>query len=220
MAIYDSARARQRMVSQQLRARGIKDERVLEVMATIPRELFVSEGMAFQAYQDSPLPIGEGQTISQPYIVALMTEALKLTGTERVLEIGTGSGYQAAILSRLAARVYTVERIASLARRAREVLEKLGCHNVVVRQGDGTLGWREYAPFDGIIVTAFGPEVPSVLVDQLAPGGRLVMPVGGEGVQDLVVVTREQSGVKRSSLGGVRFVPLIGRFGWGRTRNG
>ncbi len=219
MANYDSARARERMVQQQLRARGILDRRVLEVMAAIPRELFVSEAMAAQAYQDSPLPIGEGQTISQPYIVALMTEALHLDGDETVLEIGTGSGYQAAVLSRLAARVYTVERLPTLTRRARDILERLGCHNVIVRQGDGTLGWREFAPYDGILVTAFGPDVPPVLVDQLAIGGRLVMPVGSQGIQELVVLEKTKDAVERSTLGGVRFVPLVGRFGWERPRN-
>ncbi len=219
MAMYDTLRARQRMIQQQLRSRGITDERVLQAMATVPREAFVGEGMVMQAYQDSPLPIGEGQTISQPYIVALMTEALRLSGKEKVLEVGTGSGYQAAILSLLASQVCTIERIPSLIKRARDVLEKLGYRNVVVRQGDGTLGWREFAPYDGIIVTAFGPEVPPALVDQLAVGGRLVMPVGGQGVQDLVLLEKTRDGVTRSSLGGVRFVPLVGRFGWERPRN-
>jgi protein-L-isoaspartate(D-aspartate) O-methyltransferase len=207
--------ARKRMVDSQLVARGIRDRRVIEAMLSVPRHLFVEEAMAAQAYSDSPLPIGEKQTISQPYMVALMTELLALTGTEKVLEIGTGSGYQAAILAKLADRVYTVERIRPLALRARKVLDSLGLLNINLRISDGTTGWEEEAPFDAIMVTAGAPDVPPSYVDQLKPGGRLVIPVGGEAIQTLVRITRNRDGsITREECGGCRFVKLIGTHSW------
>jgi len=208
---------RARMVERQIRARGVTDERVLKAMEEIPRHLFVDEALLDQAYSDTPLPIGEGQTISQPYIVALMTEALNLTGREKVLEIGTGSGYQTAILSRLADRVISVERIASLSLRARKILDQLKCYNVLTVVGDGTLGWKDEAPYDAIIVTAGAPEIPQTYLDQLAPGGRLVIPVGGLHNQKLVRVVRNVDSpeeLEYEDLGGCRFVSLIGEHGW------
>ncbi len=205
------------MVDAQIRSRGIRDERVLRAMEKIPRHLFVDEGLVDQAYNDSPLPIGEKQTISQPYIVALMTEALGLGGREKVLELGTGSGYQAAILAELADRVFTIERIASLAQKARRLLESLNYYNVVIRVGDGTYGWREESPFDAILVAAGSPSIPRTLVEQLAVGGRLVIPVGGRFTQNLVKLTRlseNPEDVKKEDLGGCRFVSLIGEHGW------
>jgi protein-L-isoaspartate(D-aspartate) O-methyltransferase len=211
------AKQRMRMVETQIRLRGVKDVRLLKVMETIPRHLFVEEAMMDQAYNDNPLPIGEKQTISQPYIVALMTEALALTGREKVLEIGTGSGYQTAILAQLADRVCTIERVASLAGRARKMLDYLNAFNVAIRVGDGTYGWKEEAPFDAILVTAGAPRVPSILVEQLNVGGRLVIPVGSRSTQTLLKVTRISEGihdVKKEDLGGCRFVDLIGEHGW------
>ena len=211
------ARQRKKMVDSQIRSRGIGDERVLRAMEKIPRHLFVDEGLIDQAYNDSPLPIGEKQTISQPYIVAIMTEALELKGPEKVLELGTGSGYQAAILAELADRVYTIERIAPLAQKARKLLESLNYYNVVLRVGDGTYGWREESPFDAILVTAGSPSIPRTLVEQLAIGGRLVIPVGGRYSQSLIKLTRlseNPDDVKKEDLGGCRFVNLIGEYGW------
>jgi protein-L-isoaspartate(D-aspartate) O-methyltransferase len=202
------ASRRLRMVKDQIEARGVKHPRVLAVMRVVPRELFVPEGVRLQAYEDHPLPIGFGQTISQPFIVALMTELLDLKANDRVLEIGTGSGYQAAILSRLAKEVYSIELVSQLARSAAETLKRLDFSNVTVREGDGYRGWPEKAPFDRIILTAAPPEIPKVLVDQLKPGGRLVAPVGA-GIQDLVVVEKSANGktTTRSVLP-VRFVPM------------
>jgi protein-L-isoaspartate(D-aspartate) O-methyltransferase len=211
------ARQRKKMVDSQIRSRGIGDERVLRAMEKIPRHLFVDEGLIDQAYNDSPLPIGEKQTISQPYIVAIMTEALELRGSEKVLELGTGSGYQAAILAELADRVYTIERIAPLAQKARKLLESLNYYNVVLRVGDGTYGWREESPFDAILVTAGSPSIPRTLVEQLAIGGRLVIPVGGRYSQNMIKLTRlseNPDDVKKEDLGGCRFVNLIGEYGW------
>lgn len=211
------AKQRMRMVETQIRLRGVKDDRLLKVMETIPRHLFVEEAMRDRAHDDNPLPIGEKQTISQPYIVALMTEALELTGKEKVLEIGTGSGYQTAILAELADRVCTIERIASLAGRARKILDYLNAFNVAIRVGDGTYGWKEEAPFDAILVTAGAPNVPSVLLEQLGVGGRLVIPVGSRSTQTLLKVTRLSENirdVKKEDLGGCRFVDLIGEHGW------
>lgn len=205
------------MVDSQIRARGIRDERVLRAMETVPRHLFVEEVLAEQAYQDNPLPIEAQQTISQPYIVALMTEALELTGREKVLEIGTGSGYQTAVLSLLADQVFSIERFASLASRARSILEALHYYHVAIRVGDGTYGWREESPFDAIIVTAGAPSIPKAYIDQLALGGRLVIPVGDRYTQELIKVTKtsdKPEGLVRESLGGVRFVNLIGEHGW------
>ncbi|MEN6359317.1 MAG: protein-L-isoaspartate(D-aspartate) O-methyltransferase [Smithella sp.] len=208
---------RARMVETQIRARQIRDDRVLKVMETVPRHLFVDEGLINQAYSDNPLPIGERQTISQPYIVALMTEALELKGRERILEIGTGSGYQTAVLAKLADRVFSIERVAVLATRARKILDRLSCYNVAIRVGDGSYGWKEEAPFDAIITTAAAPQVPQYLLEQLVPGGRLVVPVGGREVQTLYKLTRSlenPSEIKKEDLGGCRFVSLIGESGW------
>ena len=210
--------ARRRMVKQ-LMERGICDGRVIEAMQKIPRHLFVEEAMAAQAYSDTSLPIGEKQTISQPYIVALMTELLQLRGSEKVLELGTGSGYQAAILATLAGRVYTVERLRPLGLRARKVLDSVGLYNVNIRMGDGTMGWPEEAPFDAIVVTAGAPEIPSMLLEQLKIGGRLVIPVGSLDEQTLVRVTRTGEGeYTREDLEQCRFVKLVGKQGW--TDNG
>ena len=206
-----------KMVETQIRARGVTDERVLAAMAKIPRHLFIDEALIEQAYNDNPLPIGKSQTISQPYIVALMTAALKMTGKEKVLEIGTGSGYQTAILAELAEQVFSIERIAQLAAGARKRLDALNCFNVAMRVGDGTYGWREESPFDGIMVTAGAPKVPTILLEQLAVGGRLVIPTGGRISQELLRVTRmsaDLNEVKTEVLCGCRFVDLIGEHGW------
>ncbi len=221
LGINDYHLARQQMIERQLVTRGIKNPRVLEVMGQVPRHLFVEEALAHRAYGDCPLPIGQQQTISQPFIVAQMTEALDLTGSECVLEIGTGSGYQAAILSRLCYRVYTLERIRSLMFKARKLLESLGYRNVLYRQSDGTVGWPEKGPFDGIIVTAGSPEIPQPLVDSLAPGGRMIMPVGKtRAAQTMVKLVKNQNGrVSKTTLGGCRFVDLIGQFGWPDTED-
>ena len=211
----DPKRQRERMVAEQLVARGITDARVIAAMTELPRHLFVEEAMASQAYMDKPLPIGEGQTISQPYIVALMTETLQVQPGAKVLEIGTGSGYQAAVLAKLGADVHTVERIPKLCSSARERLLGMGLFNVHVKQDDGTLGWPSAAPFDRIIVTAGGPEVPQPLVDQLAEGGRLVMPVGlTRRSQSLVLVEKTPSGARISEICPVTFVDLVGAHGW------
>jgi protein-L-isoaspartate(D-aspartate) O-methyltransferase len=208
--------ARARMVEQQIRARGITDPSVLEAMRDVPREAFVPPAQAPYAFEDGPLPIGEGQTISQPFIVALMAEALRLRPTDRALEVGAGSGYAAAVLARLASEVWAIERHAPLARAAEERLAALAIGNVRIVQGDGTLGLPAEAPFDAILVSAGGPRVPEALKAQLAPGGRLVIPVGPEGgPQDLRRVTRVGEGWTEESLGGVRFVPLIGAQGFG-----
>src|SRR4051812_14997960 len=208
--------ARARMVDLQLAGGGITDPRVLEAFRSVPRESFIPAELAEFAYEDAPLPIGEEQTISQPYIVALTAEALRLMGDERVLEVGTGSGYAAAVLSRIAKEVFTVERRESLAREARERLGALGYRNVQVLHGDGTLGWPEHAPYDAIAVAAGGPQVPKALLDQLAPRGRLVIPVGpDETSQILTRVTRVAGNdFREEPLTEVRFVPLIGEQGW------
>jgi len=213
--------SRRQMVQQQLEARGIRDRRLLDVMNKVGRHVFVEEALQSQSYADHPLPIGENQTISQPYIVALMTEALELSGKEKVLEIGTGSGYQTAILAELSYRVYTIERIRFLLNKARKILEKLNYHNIRYRLGDGTFGWKEEAPFDAIIVTAGAPAVPQPLMEQLAPLGRIVIPVGeSRGSQTLVKLVKKKDGsFTRSSLGGCRFVDLIGNHGWSENNN-
>jgi len=207
-------KARDRMVETQLMGRGIRNPRVLEAMRRVPRHLFVEEALKEQAYSDYPLPIGEKQTISQPYIVALMSEALDLKGDEKVLEIGTGSGYQAAILAELAERVFSIERFPPLAYRANQVLQKLGYQNILIRVADGSLGWPDEAPFDGIMATAGTPRIPQPLVDQLRVGGRLVLPVGDRLSQELILVERTPEGIHKTNLGGVRFVDLIGKWGW------
>jgi len=208
------ATARNRMVESQLVSRGIKDTRVLETMRKVPRHRFVEEALVSQAYNDHPLPIGEKQTISQPYMVALMTEALELQGDDQVLEIGTGCGYQTAILAELAEKIYSIERIRPLSIKARRILDELGYFNVVLKVGDGTVGAKEESPFNGIIVTAGSPEIPQPLVDQLAMGGRLVVPVGDKYTQSLMRVVRTKEGVIKTDLGGCRFVNLLGRHGW------
>jgi protein-L-isoaspartate(D-aspartate) O-methyltransferase len=210
----DFALARRKMVQEQLVARGIKDKRVLDAMLKVPRHLFMEEGLWHQAYGDFPLPIGEGQTISQPYIVALMTESLNLKGDEKVLEIGTGSGYQAAVLAELPTHVFSIERISTIASKARRILDELGYARVLIRVSDGTYGWREEAPFAGIIVTAGAPEIPTSLLEQLEVGGRLIIPVGDEYSQTLLKVVKKEKGYKEEDLGGVRFVKLIGEHGW------
>ena len=202
------------MVDTQLVSRGVHDHRVLNAIGKVPRHMFVDEALRDQAYNDHPLPISDRQTISQPYIVALMTEALSLQGTEKVLEIGTGSGYQTAILAELANRVYSIERILSLSQRARQVLQDLGYRNVALKVGDGTLGWPEEAPFDAILVSAGSPLVPQPLVDQMAVGARLVIPVGDHLSQELVLVERFSEGIRKTNLGGCRFVDLIGKCAW------
>jgi len=199
---------RLKMVETQIVSRGIKDERVIAAMKKVPRHLFVPAEMIDYAYNDEPVPIGEGQTISQPYIVAYMTEALHLQPEDRVLEIGTGSGYQTAILAEIVKEVYTVEIIASLSLRAQEVLGKLGYRNIYFKIGDGTYGWEENSPYEAIMVTAAPARIPQQLEKQLKPGGRLVIPVGST-FQDLYLVTREKEGFKRKKLLPVRFVPLI-----------
>jgi protein-L-isoaspartate(D-aspartate) O-methyltransferase len=207
--------ARQHMVKEQLEGRGIHDARVLGAFLEVPRHKFVEEYLKYKAHEDYPLSIGYGQTISQPYMVALMTQALQPGPGDKILEIGTGSGYQAAILSRLCRVVFSIERISALASRARKTHDELGYYNIHVRIGDGTQGLPREAPFDGIVVTAGAPSLPEVLIDQLAVGGRLIIPVGSETLQELKRFTRREDGVREESLGGCRFVKLIGKNGWG-----
>jgi protein-L-isoaspartate(D-aspartate) O-methyltransferase len=211
---HDYRLARERMVKSQLIPRGIADENVLRAMGKVQRHLFVEEALVGEAYNDHPLPIGHKQTISQPYIVALMTEALELTGKEKVLEIGTGSGYQTAILAELSDRVYTIERIAPLLERSKRLLQSLGYRNIYFKAYDGTLGWEDFSPFDAIMVTAGAPNVPDPLRNQLADGGRLIIPIGNRYSQDLIKVTRTKDRFVEKNLGGCRFVDLIGEHGW------
>jgi protein-L-isoaspartate(D-aspartate) O-methyltransferase len=207
--------ARSRMVKTQLIPRGIRDRRVLEAMGKVPRHRFVEQALWSEAYNDHPLPIGHKQTISQPYIVALMTEALELKGNENVLEIGTGSGYQTAVLAELSNRVYTIERIRPLMTGARNTLAELGYANILFKAFDGTIGWGQFAPFDAIVVTAGAPKVPEPLLEQLSEGGRLVIPVGNRFSQELLKITRKDKDTyTRKELGGCRFVDLIGVHGW------
>lgn len=208
----------ERMVDEQIRARDVRDERVLQAMLRVPRHRFVGEAMRHRAYDDCPLPIGDGQTISQPYIVARMLELLALQGDETVLEIGAGSGYQTALLALLAKRVVAIERIGSLALIARRRLETLEIPNAVVICADGSMGWSQEAPYPGILVAAAAPEVPSMLMEQLTEDGRLVVPVGGRETQDLMVYSRRGGGFDETNDGGCRFVPLIGRHGWEDSR--
>lgn len=206
--------SRAKMVQEQLVARGIRDERVLAAMREVPRHCFVDDALHARAYGDFPLPIAAQQTISQPYIVALMTQALGLEDSARVLEIGSGSGYQAAVLSRLCASVYTIERIAALLTTARRVFDRLGYFNIITKLDDGTRGWDEHSPFDGIIVTAGGPQPPEPLIGQLAEGGTMVIPVGDQYVQELQVLSKVDGKVETKVLERVRFVDLIGEHGW------
>jgi protein-L-isoaspartate(D-aspartate) O-methyltransferase len=208
------SRERDKMVEEQLVRRGVTDERVLAAMRRIPRHRFVDEGLQHRAYGDHPLPIGEEQTISQPYIVGLMTSLLELTGREKVLEIGTGSGYQTAVLAEASRRVCSIERLPRLAERARKLLEALGYANVWVRVGNGALGWPDEAPFDRILVAAAGPSVPPPLVDQLAEGGRLVAPVGDAESQTLTLMERRAGEIRTRAVGDCRFVPLVGKYAW------
>jgi len=212
--MVDFPKARVKMVEEQIISREIRDPRVIAAMKKVPRHLFVEEALQSQAYSDHPLPIGEKQTISQPYMVALMTEALQLTGKEKVLEIGGGSGYQTAILAELAERVFSIERIRPLAIRARQLIYELGYFNVEIKIFDGTYGWAEEGPFETIMVTAGAPNIPQPLLDQLTMGGRLVIPVGDAFVQDLIRITKTEDGIKKEDLGGCRFVKLIGKYGW------
>lgn len=207
-------RQREEMVRTQLESRGITDARVLAAFRKVPRHLFVSEALRDQAYGDFPLPIGEQQTISQPFIVAEMTQALDLGPDDRVLEIGTGSGYQAAILAEIVFRVYTIERIRSLFMRSRKLFDQLYYHNILMKYSDGSLGWPTESPFDAIIVTAGAPEIPETLLNQLAFGGRLVIPVGDRYTQDLIKIHKDDAGFHHQNLGGCRFVKLVGEQGW------
>ncbi len=210
-------RARERMIQDQIVARSISDRKVIEALRRVPRHLFVGEGFRDRAYGDYPLPIGEGQTVSQPYMVALMTQALALQGHEKVLEIGTGSGYQTAVLAEIVPRVFSVERLTPLARRARQLLDELGYHGVTIRTSDGTRGWAEEAPFDAIIVTAGAPDVPEKIPEQLGEGGRMVIPVGDAQSQSLLRITRHDGEFIRETLGGCVFVKLIGQYGWAES---
>jgi len=214
MPPYPRADERKTMVERQIAARGIQDPRILAAMQEIPRHMFIPPPYDRAAYDDNPLPIGSGQTISQPYIVALMTELLRPKASDNMLEIGAGSGYQAAVLSRLVRQLTTIERIKMVADLARRNLEFLGIDNVVVIEGDGTLGYPGNAPYNGIIITAATPDVPKPLIDQLADGGTLVVPVGGHDVQDLITIHKQGTSFIREFHGGVRFVPLIGQYGW------
>lgn len=206
--------AREKMVREQLLTRDIDDERTIAAMLEVPRHLFVDDAMGARSYGDHPLPIGAGQTISQPYIVAYMTQVLQLQGDEVVLEIGTGSGYQAAVLSRLCQKVYTVERINSLLARARKAFDRLRYYNIRSKLDDGTLGWPDHGPYDAIIVTAGGPDIPEPLIEQLADQGRLVMPIGDQHVQELKLLTKKDDQVEVKMLTRVRFVDLVGEYGW------
>jgi protein-L-isoaspartate(D-aspartate) O-methyltransferase len=215
----EQSAARRRMVEEQLRTRGIHDPHVLRIMGVIPRHLFVDPALDPKAYSDTALPIGEGQTISQPYMVALMTQALDLTGDEKVLEIGTGSGYQTAILAELADRVFTVERISAIGIAARERLTGMGYSNIISRVADGTVGWREMSLYDRVLVTAGAPRVPTFLEEQLRPGGIAVIPVGTSESQSLIKVTRTAKGLVERNLCDCSFVPLIGKDGWARRES-
>jgi len=205
--------ARRRLL-EELQAKGIHDVAVIRAFDLTPRHLFVPTGVQHRAYEDAPLPIGNGQTISQPSVHAKYLETLALQGTEKVLEIGTGSGYQTVLLAHLAGQVFSVERIAPLLDRAREVIAQCNVSNVSLLLGDGTHGWKSYAPYDAILVSAASPDVPQPLVEQLADGGRMLVPVGGRDEQRLVLVTRRGADIERKELSAVRFVPLVGDFGW------
>jgi protein-L-isoaspartate(D-aspartate) O-methyltransferase len=206
--------SRERMIQEQIIARGIGDQRVIAALRKVPRHLFVDPGLVHRAYDDSALPIGEKQTLSQPYMSARMSEALCLSGNERVLEVGTGSGYQTALLAEICFNVFSVERLRGLSRRARALLDRLEYQNIALHVGDGTIGWSEHAPYDGILVAAGAPNPPKPLLEQLAVGGRLVLPVGDEQSQILLRVTRMSCGFSEENLGECKFVKLVGKFGW------
>lgn len=206
--------SRKEMVDQQIIRRGVNDPKVITAMQKVPRHLFVQEALQYRAYDDNPLPIGQAQTISQPYIVALMSQQLNLKGGEKVLEIGTGSGYQAAVLAEMGAKVFTIERVEKLYKNSRKLLEELKYHDIAVKLGDGTIGWAEHSPYDRIIVTAGAPEVPKAYWDQLAEGGRIAIPVGDVHVQSLVLVDKIEGKQVKSEVCGCVFVPLIGKYGW------
>jgi len=212
--MIDYAQTRERMVQEQLVSRGIKDTRVLGVMARVPRHLFLESELRNQAYEDHPLPIGANQTISQPYMVALMAEALELKGTERVFEVGTGSGYLAAVLSELCAEVFSVETVEKLASKARTVLTNLGYRNVSVLMGDGTLGWEEHSPYDAVVISAAAPCIPRPLLEQLKTPGYLVFPMGEKELQTLVRIRKDKAGIREEYLGECQFVKLKGQYGW------
>jgi protein-L-isoaspartate(D-aspartate) O-methyltransferase len=213
---HDYRIAREKMVKNQLVPRGITDQGVLKAMRKVPRHLFLEEALVGEAYNDHPLPIGHQQTISQPYIVALMTQALELTGKEKTLEIGTGCGYQTAILAELSEKVYTIERIRPLMEEARARLAELNVPNVLFRAFDGTIGWKEYEPYDAIMVTAGAARIPQPLLEQLADGGRIIIPIGDKTSQELIKMTRDKDHYDKKSLGGCRFVDLIGIHGWNK----
>jgi protein-L-isoaspartate(D-aspartate) O-methyltransferase len=208
------ARQREEMVRRQIEARGVTDPYVLAAMLKVPRHLFVSDALRDQAYGDFPLPIGEQQTISQPYIVAEMTQALQPGKDDRILEIGTGSGYQAAILAEIVFRVYTIEKLYPLYKKTRKLFDQLQYHNIVTKYSDGTSGWKDESPFDAIIVTAGSPGIPEPLVSQLAVGGRMVIPVGDQYSQELIKLYKDEHGIHKTNLGGCRFVKLVGEYGW------
>jgi protein-L-isoaspartate(D-aspartate) O-methyltransferase len=212
--MIDYAQTRERMVQEQLVSRGIKDTRVLGVMARVPRHLFLESELRDQAYEDHPLPIGANQTISQPYMVALMAEALELKGTERVFEVGTGSGYLAAVLSELCAEVFSVETVEKLASKARNLLTSLGYRNVSVLMGDGTLGWEEHSPYDAVVISAAAPCIPRPLLEQLKTPGYLVFPMGEKELQTLVRIRKDKAGIREEYLGECQFVKLKGQYGW------
>ena len=207
-------RRRQEMIEKQIISRGVSDPLVIQAMSKVPRHSFVSEALIDSSYGDFPLPIGEGQTISQPYIIAEMTQSLMLKGNERVLEIGTGSGYQAAVLAQIVYKVYTIERNNTLFLQTRKLFDSLKYHNIVTRYSDGTQGWKQESPFDAIIITAGGQQIPAPLIDQLTIGGRLIMPVGGNFSQELIRLEKTKDGIKTTNLGACRFVKLIGQHGW------
>ena len=213
-ASHDYAWARERMVQEQIIARGIADARVISAMRKIPRHLFVDAGIVNRAYDDSALPIGDKQTLSQPYMAARMAESLALSGSEKVLEVGTGSGYQTALLAELCFNVFSVEKLRGLSRKARSLLDQLAYQNIALHVGDGTIGWSEHAPYDAIIVSAGAPKAPQPLLDQLFIGGRLVIPVGDEQGQTLLHVSRTRTGFKETVLGECKFVKLLGKYGW------
>jgi len=212
----DYTRAREKMVKDQIIDRGIQDRRVIEAMLRVPRHLFLPEGLLGQAYGDTALPIGDGQTITQPYMVAFLCQALDLRGTEKVLEVGTGSGYQAALLACLVDRVYSMERIRSLLERARKTLDRVHCHNVVTQLSDGSYGWKEEAPFDAVLVTAGAPSLPQPLVDQLRVGGTMVSPIGDRNCHRLIRLRKGSHGVSEEELMDCNFVSLVGEYGWGQ----